>query len=59
MQQMTFKSSRQKYAKSLLMKIVLLNKVENIVAKGEMACFEQFLLLSQCFQNVSAAKAYI
>ena len=24
-------------------------KVENIEAKGEMACFEQFLLLSLCF----------
>ena len=26
-------------------------KVENIVAKGEIARFEQFLLLSLCFQN--------
>ena len=26
-------------------------KVENIVAKGEIACFEQFLLLSLCFQK--------
>ena len=26
-------------------------KVENIVAKGEIACFEQFLLLSPCFQK--------
>ena len=26
-------------------------KVENIVAKGEMARFEQFLLLSLCFQK--------
>ena len=32
-------------------------KVENIVAKGEIACFEQFLLLSLCFQKaVSAAE---
>ena len=29
----------------------LLLKVENIVAKGEIARFEQFLLLSQCFQK--------
>ena len=34
-----------------------LNKVENMVAKEEIACFEQFLLLSKCFQNSSAAKA--
>ena len=27
----------------------LWRKVENIVAKGEIACFEQFLLLSLCF----------
>ena len=27
------------------------------MAKGEIACFEQFLLLSQCFQNPSAAEA--
>ena len=26
-------------------------KVGNIVAKGEIACFEQFLLLSLCFQK--------
>ena len=26
-------------------------KVKNIVAKGEIACFEQFLLLSLCFQK--------
>ena len=27
------------------------------MAKGEIACFEQFLLLSQCFQKSSAAEA--
>ena len=32
-------------------------KVENIVAKEEISRFEQFLLLSQCFQNSSAAEA--
>ena len=26
-------------------------KVENIMAKGEIACFDQFLLLSLCFQK--------
>ena len=34
-----------------------MNKVENIVAKGETACYEQFLLLPQCFQKSSAAEA--
>ena len=34
-----------------------MNKVENIVAKGEIARFEQFLLLTQCFQMSSAAEA--
>ena len=27
-----------------------------IVAKGEIACFDQFYLLSQCFQKLSAAE---
>ena len=27
------------------------------MAKGEIACFEQFLLLSQCFQKSSASEA--
>ena len=31
--------------------------MENIVAKGEIACFEQFLLLSLCFEKSSAAEA--
>ena len=34
----------------------LLNKVEIIVAKGEIASFEQLLLLSKCFQKSSAAE---
>ena len=32
-------------------------KVENIVSKGEIARFEQFLLLPLCFQKPSAAEA--
>ena len=32
-----------------------MKKVENIVANGEIARFEQFLLLPQCFQKSSAA----
>ena len=27
------------------------------MAKGDIACFEQFLLLSQCFQKLAAAEA--
>ena len=37
------------------MKDYLLNAVENVVAKGEIACFDQFFLLLQCFQESSAA----
>ena len=33
----------------------ILNKVENMMAKGEIACIEQFLLLTQCFQKSYAA----
>ena len=32
-------------------------EVENIVAKGEIARFVQFLLLSLCFKKPSAAEA--
>ena len=39
------------------MKALLLNMVENIVAKAEIAYHEQFLLWPQCFQNSSAADA--
>ena len=33
-----------------------LKGVENNVSKGEIAHFEQFLFLSQCFQKSSAAE---
>ena len=39
------------------MEVYLLTKVENFVAKGEIAHFGQFLLLTQCFQKSSAADA--
>ena len=29
-------------------------RVENTVGKGEIACWEQFLLFPQCFQKTSA-----
>ena len=35
----------------------LSNEVENIVASGEIARFEQFFLLQQYFQKSSAAEA--
>ena len=47
------KKSSQKYVNSLKIKEQLLNKVENIVAKGEIA------QLSQCFQKKSAGEASI
>ena len=37
------------------MGIQLSNWVENIVGKGEIAHYEQFLLFSQCFQKLSVA----
>ena len=39
------------------MRVLLLNRVENIAAKGKIARFEQFLLLPQCFQKSSVADA--
>ena len=39
------------------MKVILLNTVENILAKGENAHFEQPLLLMLCFKKLSAAEA--
>ena len=39
------------------MKVLPLQKVENIVAKGEIAHYEQFLILPQCFQMSSASEA--
>ena len=37
----------------------LLNGVENIVINGEIAHFQQFIHLSQCFQKSSVAKASV
>ena len=36
------------------MEIQLSEWVENIVGKGEIARYEQFLFFSQCFQKLSA-----
>ena len=35
----------------------LSDSVENIVEKGEIARYEQFLLLAQCFQTLSVVDA--
>ena len=39
------------------MGIKLSDSVENIVGKGEIARYEQFLLFPQCFQKLSVADA--
>ena len=39
------------------MKEQLLNKVENFLAKGEIASLEQIFFFSQCFQKSSAAES--
>ena len=38
------------------MDVQLINRVENTVANVEIAHYEQFLLLPQCFQTSSAAE---
>ena len=39
------------------MGIQLSDRVENIVGKGEIACYEQFLLFPQCLQRLSIVDA--
>ena len=39
------------------MKEKLTKIIDNIVGKGEIAYYEQFQLLTQCFQKLSVAKA--
>ena len=39
------------------MGIQLSDSVENIVGKGEIARYEQFLLFPQCFQKLSVVDA--
>ena len=36
-----------------------LTENENAVGKGEIACYEQFLLFPQCFQKLSVVDALI
>ena len=33
--------------------VQLFDSVENIVGRGEIACYEQFLLFPRCFQKLS------
>ena len=42
---------------SIIVGLITNKKIENFVSKGEIARFEQFLLLSQYFQKSSAAYA--
>ena len=39
------------------MRTQLSDRVENIVGKGEIARYEQFLLFPQCFQKLSVVDA--
>ena len=39
------------------MRIQLSDRLENIVEKEEIACYEQFLLFPQCFQKLPVADA--
>ena len=39
------------------MRVYYLNKVENMLAKGEITHYERYHLLSQCFQKSSPFKA--
>ena len=48
-----FKENLNKNMETLYMKKYLLNKVENIVAKGEIAHNRQFFLLPQYFQKLT------
>ena len=57
LQQTTLKTYWQIHGNILLIKVHLMKKVENIVAKGEIARSKQFLLSSQCFQKSSATEA--
>ena len=54
-----FEKSRKINGNSFEMKVYILNKVENITAKGEITHYEQFLLFQQCFQKSSAANASV
>ena len=39
------------------MEIQFSDRVENIVGKEEIACYEQFLLFPQCFEKLSVVNA--
>ena len=54
---MTLKTARQKYGKYIQMMMSLLNRVENIVANGEIVHYEQFFHFPHCFQKSFAADA--
>ena len=57
MQQTTVKTFTQDQANLYKWRYIYYKKVENIVAKGELARFVQFILLSYCFQKSFAVDA--
>ena len=57
LQQTTLKLSMQKTRKSNFMQLKLLNSVENILVKVQIAHSDQFLFLSECLLKLSAADA--
>ena len=60
LQQTILNSSKHKDDKSLFInKDILLNRVEIIEAKGEIAHYVQFILLPQWFQKLSASYASV
>lgn len=47
---------KQKYADFLLMKQLLLDRIENSVAKEEISRYVLFLLLPECFQTMAPCR---
>ena len=50
----TLQSTDEQIEKSGKLEVTVWERVENIVIKGEITCFEDFHLLSECFQKASA-----
>ena len=50
----TLQSTDEQVEQSGKLKVTFWQRDENIAIKGEIACFEQFHLLLQCFQKSSA-----
>ena len=46
------KKMQATFSRAFKMRKQVPHKVENIVRKGEIACYKQFLLFSQCFPQL-------